>query len=340
MSILHVLVFILAAMYMYVSSERKNQKWPFICICCLILFCSCFRTMVEGYDTESYVEYFFRFRSMSLKESLKWQFEPGYIILNKVIGYFTDNSQVFLSVLSIITLVPIFAMVWKRSANPLLSLLIFVAVGNLFSTYAALRQWCAVAMFVIGYEFIVKRRPVLFFMSVAIAYSFHQTSLFFIPLYFLYPIRVDRVKILLCVALSVMMFVFADQILKILNLFARLETGQNQNGGFMLLFTYWALVFIIDIFAYPTENEESMKLNYMALLYSAMIQPLCFTYSGFARIHLYTWFGMALGIPALVQYMDRNYDRRNSFVLKTGITIMMILWYFVTEDGAIIKLIL
>lgn len=333
MSILHVLVLVLAVLYLFSSSERKRQKGLFIIVCGLILFCSCFRTMVEGYDTEGYVEYFHRFRSLSLKESLEWQFEPGYIILNKIIGYFTNDSQVFLSVLSILSLVPIFVVIWNRSENPLLSLLVFVAVGNLFSSYAALRQWCAVAVFTIGYELIIRRRPILFFLTVAIAYMFHQTALFMIPLFFLYSVRITRIKILSCVGLSLILMMFSGQIMQILNRFARIETAYSQNGGYILLVAYWALVFVIDLFAYPTENETGMKLNYLALLYSAIIQPMCFAYSGFSRIHLYTWFGMAMGIPRLIEYMDRDSDQRNSFLMKCIVVMIMTAWYLITQDS-------
>ena len=340
MDIIQVIVVACAVLYFYAPTNREKQKWWFVFACMGILFCSCYRSMALGYDTESYVQYFNRFRNISLEESLKWQFEPGYILLNKGIGYFTDDGQIFLSVLSFFTLIPIFYLMWNHSENPLLSLFIFVSVGNLFSSYAALRQWCAVAVLTWGFQFIVKRRMIPFLVTVALGYTFHQSALFVLPLYFLYPMKITRQKLLLCAAASVGTLLLADQIMKVMNLFARLETNMNTNGGYILLIVYWGLVIVIEMFATPIENGKYTKLMYMALLYSAIVQPMCLVYSSFARIHLYTWFGMALGIPALVQYMDRNYDRRNSFLLKFGVTMVMVLWYYVTEDGAVITLIL
>ena len=141
MSILHVIVAVLAVVYIYAPDRRRGQKGLYFFLCCVVLFCSCYRTMVKGYDTEIYIEYFQMFRGLSWSESLQWGFEPGYIILNKIIGCFTEKSQVFLAVLSIITLVPIFCLIWRKSDNAILSLFVFVAVGNLFSSFAALRQW-------------------------------------------------------------------------------------------------------------------------------------------------------------------------------------------------------
>ncbi len=280
------------------------------------------------------------FRDLSVSESLNWGFEPGYILLNKVIGYFTGDSQVFLAVLSILILVPVCYMMWNKSENPILSLLVFVAVGNLFSSYAALRQWCAVAVMVMSYDCIIKRRPIRFMMTIAAACTFHQTALFFVPLYFVYPMRMTRQKILLGMALAVGITVFAEPIMMILDQFAKNETRYIQDGGYTKLITLWALVILVDLFAYPIENEKYMRLNCWALLYSAIIQPMCLTFSGFARIQLYTWFAMALCIPGLIRYMGRNYDWRNAFLMKIAVSVVMIAWFLVTEDTRGMTLIL
>lgn len=308
-------------------------------MCCFLLFCSCFRTVTTEYDTRRYIDYFIMFRDMSLSECLKIEHEEGYIILTKLIGKITDQPQVFLSILSMITLSPIFILIWFRSDNPLLSLLIFVTVGNLFSSYTALRQWCAVAIFSFGYTFIIKRKPIPFFMSIVLSYFFHRSALFMIPLYFLHPLKINRNKILFCLALSFAMAFAAEPIMSILNLFARMDTEYSSNGGFVLLLAYWGIVFIIDFLAYPIENEKYMKLNYMALLYSAIMQPLCFTFSGFARIHLYTWFGFVLGIPSFARYMERDYDWRNSFILRIVVSSIMIAWYLVTQVSSELTLV-
>jgi len=279
------------------------------------------------------------FRDLSLSESLNWGFEPGYIILNKVIGYFTADPQIFLAVLSILILIPICCMIWKRSVNPILSLLVFVAVGNLFSSYAALRQWCAVAVMVLSYDYIIRRKPIRFFITIAAACLFHQTALFFIPLYFVYPLRVTRQKLLLGIALALGILVFAEPLMMLLARLARNETRYIQDGGYVKLITCWVLVLLIDFFASPIENEKYMKLNYWALLYSAVIQPMCLVYSGFARIQLYTWFAMVLCIPGLIQYMSRDYDWRNAFLMKAVVSFIMIVWFLVTEDTRGITLI-
>lgn len=340
MNFIHILVATLSVAYFYSSNKRNKQKWLYLFFCGLILFFSFFRDVAKGYDTEGYMQFFQTFRKLPLSECLKWDFEPGYIYINKIIGKITDDSQVFISILSIFTLVPIFFLVWKKSENPILSLLIFVAVGNLFHSYAALRQWCAVAILVFSYDFIVNRRLLLFLGSVALAYYFHQTALFMIPMYFLYPIKITRTKILICIPISFTMYVLSDPLMRILNMFARIEMEVYQQGGYISLLTYWALVILIDVFGFPTENEKYMKLNYLALLYSAIIQPLSLSYGVFARIHLYTWFGMVLGIPRFIQYMGRNYEVKNSIILRLAVILIMIVWYLVTQEGKGLSLII
>ena len=326
---------IVAVVYLYSPIERQKQKVPYLCICAMLMICSCLRHVEVGIDTPSYVEYFLIFRDLPLSESLKWNFEPGYIELNKLIGVISSNPQIFLAVLSIIVLSPIFWITWQKSPDPLLSVLVFVVVQNWYSTFAALRQWCAVAVMVIGFKYIVERKLIRFVCVTLLACAFHQTALFVLPMYVLYSFRITRQRIILCMAVAMFLFLFSDQVMGILYNFARYEYGKKTGGGLILLIVLWMLVALIDLFAAPIENEKNMKVAFIALIYSAVIQPLCLQYGELARIHSYCWYGMGFGISGVIQFMCRKYTMQEAFLMKFIVVIILILWYVMAFNGRV-----
>ena len=335
MNLFFYIISALAIIFFFASPDKKKQKIPYFGVCLFLLFCACFRNVNVGIDTPTYVEYFLMFRNLSWTESLKWDLEPGYIILNKLIGTFTGDPQVFLAVLSLFVLLPIFALTWKKSVDPLLSILVFVSLQNWYSTFAALRQWCAVAVFAIAYYYIVERKLIRFILVTIVAYTFHQSALFMLPIYFLYSFRITRGRILACAGVAIAVLLFADKLMLILNSMARIEYGEKTGGGLVYLMVLWIIVIIFDMFASPIQNESDTKMAYIALLVSAVVQPLSLKYGEFARIHLYCWYGTAFSIPALMQYMSRNYGVRDTYLMKLLVMLVLLAWYGISFNGRV-----
>lgn len=332
MNVFWIVIILLSAVYFCVDENRHSQKWWYISLCTLLLVLTCIRNVDIGYDSRVYADYFLWFRDADMKSSLKRGFEPGYVLLNKFIGYFTGSEQVFIAVLGILTLIPLFLFIWKKSTNPILSLLIFVVMEHWFSVMGIFRQWCAVAILTLSYDCIIKRKLFPFLVCVIIAFTFHQTALFFLPLYFLYPVRITPFKVLLCMTVAVVVGLLSDQIVDVISLFARNELLDNVDGGMTYLLVLWMIVIAIILIAGPIINSKDMKLNYMALIYSAVIQPLSLSYSGFARIHLYCWFGLVLVMPQFLRAVSYGHDRRNILLFKVAAIALFAMWYFVTSN--------
>ena len=67
-------------------------------------------------------------------------YERAYIILNKIIGIFTDDIQIFLFVITTIALIPIFYYIHKNSDDVVLSTVIFMGIPVFEMYFSGLRQ--------------------------------------------------------------------------------------------------------------------------------------------------------------------------------------------------------
>lgn len=332
MSIYYGVMTIISLTYFFSGSDKSKQKWSYICLCILLLLLTFVRYEHVGDDTGVYVEYFHRFRNLSFSDCLKWNLEPGYILLNKLIAIFSGETRFFLIAMGAIVTIPIFCFIWKKSELPLLSLLIFVAMGHWFSTMGIFRQWCAVTVLVYGYDCIIKRKLIPFCLSVAVAYTFHKTAVFVLPLYFIYGYKVSSVTLIGSGIMSVLLALSSDHILALINMFARTEQVVKSGMGYTLLVVLWVSILVIDLLAKNIENERYMRLNYLTIIYSATIQPLSLTVSNIARVHIYCWFGLTLGLPCFIKAINDKQDMRNIHFMKICVIAVLFLWFTLTSD--------
>jgi len=114
----------------------------------------------------------------------KSYFEIGYIWLNKIIRYFTDNYSVLLVIHAIVVYSLIIHSIRKYSLQPLFSLFIFYCL--MLSYLGMNRQYLSLAIFFYSFKYIFKRKFFPFLLCMMMAFLFHRTALLFLPAYFLY----------------------------------------------------------------------------------------------------------------------------------------------------------
>lgn len=147
------------------------------------------RSPIVGADTLNYISHFYdaRLTNISLKQFLN--FEPGYIILNKFIGIFTNNGQVFLFVISLF-MIFLFERIIAREIKLLsLGYFLFVTFAVYFQFFVIIRQVIASLILWSSIRCARKREFIKFIIYVILAMSFHKTAIIFIFLYFFIIIK-------------------------------------------------------------------------------------------------------------------------------------------------------
>src|SRR5690625_6230123 len=95
-----------------------------------------FRSHTLGSDGEAYLKAFNMSKGVSWREIFNlrahspiFNFERGFIFLTKIISTFTGNYTVYLGIMSLIILVPVFSTLCKNSKLPMLSVFLYIVLN-------------------------------------------------------------------------------------------------------------------------------------------------------------------------------------------------------------------
>ena len=170
----------------------------------MLLFVSAFRGDGVGADTYTYLNSFSLLGKINIFGYYTETFEIGYVLLNKILYFFTNDAQIVLFVCSFFTLSLLGGFFYKYSTNYYISTVLFVGMGFYTLTFTAIRQWLAIAIACWGMAALWNSRRVLGGGLLLISGMFHTTALLLLPLILFAPI--DKMKYFTLVLIMVMVY--------------------------------------------------------------------------------------------------------------------------------------
>ena len=310
----------------YIQNTPKINNILFWSCATLLIILSSIRDFTVGADTLNYCESYLYIRQLSLNFAMKFGWEQGYVLVNWLLGQFSNNARTLLVIMAIFILLPIFKWMKRESQYPILSLLIFVSMGMWNSSMFILRQWCAMAILTYSYKYIKERSFFKFIFIVLIAMMFHRTAAIFILAYFIANISINKTKVFLSIPLSFVIGLLGGKILLILNQFARINEGGNFNGGISILIVLWLCV-IARFICFKRELSEQLNFYFKLVFLAAFLQPIAFTFSNWARIITYFSISLTIYLPNLLcKLTDKN---TSNYKLRIPIVIIFMIIMFV-----------
>lgn len=193
--------------------------------CCLMLAIVAFRGDFWT-DSYGYSTIFYRTASTPFVEVLKGDSlltngdELLFSVLTKVISYFTDEFTVYYSVLAIITYIPIFYVIARKSESPHLSLLIVFTLGFFFSSFNVVRSCLVYGLASLMIDSVRDSKTIKVVLLAIILSGFHISALLFIPIYFLLRIPLlDRKHIFITFFGACLFLVLFDKIFAVVDRF-------------------------------------------------------------------------------------------------------------------------
>lgn len=225
-----------------------------------------------GYDnTTGYLAQFSRIAQYSFHELFSGlnflHYEPGYILLNKIIGLIRLDNQFFLFSIALLSLIPISITINKNSKNPLISWIVYLGIPPFLMLFSGLRQALAIGICFFSLDLIKRKKPFHFFLLILLAALFHRTALVFLVAYPIYNMRMTRNKRIFSLIALGMVFIFREQIFMIVNTLLNLSLIIDNNNAWLLLFVLIAIYIYCTVF--PNKDKE---LNgYLNILYLACL---------------------------------------------------------------------
>ena len=184
----------------------------------VLLFFAAFRSIEIGADTVQYVSHFLKLSETpfsnfsSYKNGWYGDLETGYKIYNKILSYISQDSQTITIANSVLQIGLISILINKESKDKWLSIFLYFTFC-FYQTALNLTPSSIASYFMfLAFPFVRERKIVPFLTFVLIGMSFHTSAFFFIPIYFLYNIKIGKKIIISSIVVCVLFITFYDAI--------------------------------------------------------------------------------------------------------------------------------
>lgn len=213
-----------------------------------------------------------------------FRLERGYIILNLLGNKIGLNYEFFMAVLIIFCIINILKIGSKKSKNYyIFVLIIFVEYIFGMSIEPVIRQFIAVTIIVIGYQYIEKKELLKFFLIILVAIQFHTSAVIGFGAYFLDKINISKkrlcflvififiiIKILPFLLVNIAnltsnkyFYIYADYFNNSIYGISRSRSIKESTFIFIITLIYLYIVF----FAYDNSKNKKNYIKNMALIY-------------------------------------------------------------------------
>lgn len=185
--------------------KGQNSKLSFIISLFLLFLFSGLRHEV-GKDWPSYLNLY------NNVEFANRKIEFGYALINEFFSTFGISFNFFILFLSAITLFFIYKF-GIRLKYKLIFLFVYFSDLFLYLNFSGVRQGLGIAITLFSFRYILDKKLIHFFATVAFASLFHYTALFFVVAYFAYWYKQAMVKNIILLSLFATAWIFLDNLI-------------------------------------------------------------------------------------------------------------------------------
>lgn len=244
--------------------------------------------------------------------------EAGFNFIYRVFGLFTDNAWWVIAFVGLVTIIFFFEAIYDQSCMIAFSILLFVIINKYFTALNQIRQMCAMSLFVYSLKYIYKRDWKRYFFLNLLGWTIHNSSVMYLPLYFLYDIRFTAKKAIIFMAGMLAAFPFLKilftGLISVTSYDWYLDSAFSQNDFYLLGFLvtlFFTLLHIFCLYRYPKTDSKFefwsllMVLSTALLLFSATIPQVLRVSEGMSIVQLFS----------LPRMLEKEEDERMKVVL-------------------------
>ena len=238
--------------------------------------------------------------------------DPGYTLLTKVFQIFFPHYQLFLLAIAILFMGLMARWIYKYSASPCTSFLIFSTLFYSFFAITGHRQTIATALIVFaGYDLIRERKFWGFLGVAGISFLIHKSSAVFIPFCFLTLIPVTSAYKYICAGGVAIVALLGKKLYGPIALLLGYSENQVDSaiGGAELFAVLLIVLCVVTWFFYSQikRHREDADHLFHALSLAMASALLVIQNQGFMRIQQYFSVFIMLTVPELINVIKREY---------------------------------
>lgn len=290
--------------------EKSNKKTYSILICIILTLIAGLRHYTIGNDTITYLRFF----NNALSSYMTSRYEIGFIYFTLFIRRITDNFTIYLLIISFLFNYIICKLIRKDSPNMIVSFLLFFLCRFFFNEMNIMRQYISIAIIILGFKYIYKRKFLQYFICIIVAMLFHKSAFLCIILYFLYNVKITKkISIIICIASLFMFSLFYNVVnyitmkLNMYETYVDLFYGSNKIGNVISFIICLSIIFLSFYINKITKNNSlDKKENYYKwlLILATVTSFLSIKISIFSRIKNYFDLFVVIFIPIIVEKIN------------------------------------
>lgn len=339
---IYYLIFFILVIIICIAIQSKSKIINTYISYCIIVILALFAGLRDNLWTD-WDMYYTLFTNISI--NIK-DFELGYIFWNKIVGFFTSNYNVFLTVTYFILLIILYKTV-KINDNKYYNVSFIVLYSVFYLSSSGMRQFIAMIIILYSIKYIINKDLKKYIIIVIFASFFHRTSLIFIPVAYLYnkKFKIKHIAILIGICL---IFYKINIMINILNFITNTLSGilsasvlyrinrytvtlSTEN---LMSFGFIRKTIILIYFIYIRERsivlkkseELQKKYNIYFNIYFIGYVISIFIYGIFSRIESYFYLTECILFPLSLKLIKDSNNRLIIFV--SFILLYLLILYF------------
>ena len=198
--------------YLVKAEKSISLFWALVSVALVVFF------VAERSDYNDTTAYIVSFNSVSANTSVKELFggtgtdSPGFNFLMIAFKkYISTDYTAWFTFLAIFQAGAFVSIYYKYSCNYFMSMYLFIASGTFMWMMGGIRQMTSVCLILYFLNFVIERKLLAFAIVIYLAYTIHDTSILWIPIYFIVKFKPFSKQIWFFVVLTLLAFFFITE---------------------------------------------------------------------------------------------------------------------------------
>lgn len=302
------------------------------------------RAISVGSDTISYVNMFLEDGSQSASGLWNYMWRkksPGFVLLEWIFFRILPSPRIWLIFTSGISFAGLSYFIYKNSKEVFFSYYLYFTIFGLFQM-TGVRQSLAMVFLMLAYEKIKERNLVQYLVLIGVAYLFHQSSLIFLPMYWVTKKKIWKIDGPILIGIVTLMYGSRSAVFNYIKAFTsyyyfeELNHGEPINFSIMIytavLMTFFVcLIYQKDLkrfegenaIAYEEKQSDVVRMStYTSILYfAAIFMPMVAVNGSVRRIVMYFAVFMIFSIPEAI---NRMFTRQSAQFVKIVLSMLLL----------------
>ena len=231
-------------------------------------------------------------------------FEWGWVLFNRFVGFFTSSFQTFMIVCATLSVIPVFVLYRKYTADTILTIALFISLSFFTSYFSGLRQALAMAFVPLAFYFTKSKRLIFFFLTAVLATLIHNSAFVIFLLYPVYHMHIPRSAAFFIIPFFFIVYAFRTTLFPFFQglLWDKYnEYEMTDTGAVMVLVLL--LLFVILSYTCLAEDDKLDKeiISFRnILILSALLQIFASVNTVAMRLNYYYLLLVPIAVPSII----------------------------------------